>query len=85
MSKSAADLRREQRKKELEEKRAKLKAYRDKSSTDVSVNNEPEPTKEKDDLTKIASVASVNDLLDALDIPSTNPTLEKEAKTPEIA
>ena len=84
MSKSAADLRREQRKKELEEKRAKLKAYRDKSSTDVSVNNEPEP-KEKDDLTKIASVASVNDLLDALDIPSTNPTLEKEAKTPETA
>ena len=49
------------------------------------MNNEPEPTKEKDDLTKIASVASVNDLLDALDIPSTNPTLEKEAKTPEIA
>mmetsp|Transcript_21504 Transcript_21504/g.83435 ORF Transcript_21504/g.83435 Transcript_21504/m.83435 type:complete len:603 (+) Transcript_21504:66-1874(+) len=83
MGKSEAELRREQRRKELEEKRQRLKAMKSRKKEPAAAAPVAE---EKDDLDKIKSMSSVDALLGALtsDIPpAAAPAPDIAEKKPE--
>jgi len=85
-----AELRREQRKKELEEKRARLKALRaDKKATAsapiVSAPKEDlEEQKKQKELAQLKDASNVNDLLSALELPESKPAAPEPAPAPAV-